>query len=240
MDLLCGCPKARSARTFHREFFRRIATETPHETPEVHGRAEKRARRPFGEEPAQASLSRAPPRRLPQGAESPREPVPESHQQLRAPAPERAPAFGVEIEAETPADLGLAHAFKKVEPERLKDGSRCVPAARMEMVTEHADRVLAAAAEVAPYDRDGLQPCLHDPEHLPAIRPVADNPEPLPGHERELAAQRTTRWPQILHRGKTRCGEKLLDAIAECLYDHHGFEFCGEARSPKSVASPLF
>ena len=138
-------------------------------------------------------------------------PAEEPIQQLTTPAAQASPALpdrpAIDIQAEPRADRTLGEIRHEVKPERLEDHGRRIPAPRMQLGREDADRDRARHAEEAP-DRDHEPDRrLDDPEHLPLVDAVADDPEP-PASVRRVPAPRTGRRPDRLERrqkdGKTK------------------------------------
>lgn len=162
------------------------------------------------------------------------EPTEESIEKLPPPAaqaPPRSPGIaGDPLEAVALADRVVTLLDDEMEPQRLDDGRRRVPAVRMEHAREDADRPLAEEAEVTAdrHRQVGVPP--HDAEHLPPVHAVADDAEPRALKRRPLAA-RAARWPKIVHRWKSvhpqptpdsgREVEEPLDNRDDGAYDLH-------------------
>jgi len=126
----------------------------------------------------------------PADTESSAEPMPERYEEISAPLPQTSPAFGIDDDSKPAPNLALAQTLDKVQPERLENHARRVPATRMEIVGEHGNRPTATAAEVTAYPGDALPGGARDAKDLPRIGAVADDAERLPGLVGEMAAER--------------------------------------------------
>lgn len=158
-------------------------------------------------------------------AEACPEPAEEPIEDLPTPAPQASPAppegRPVHIQPEPRADRAPREARHDVKAERLEDHGRRVPAPRMQLVGEDADRELAPEAEEASDSDHDLDGAVHEPEHLAPIDPVTDDPEP-PASIRRMAAPRAERRPDRL-RGRRQDGKtkQAVDGSRQRPYNLH-------------------
>lgn len=176
-------------------------------------------------EPSDALATRRAIGRRARHAEPRPEPAEEPIEEIRAPAAQAPPASpdrpGIHLQPELRADGVLRQAGDHVKPDRLEDHGRRVPAPRMQLGGEDADRDLARHAEEAP-DRDHeLDRRLHESEHLAPVDAVADDPQPT-ASVRRMPAPRAGRRPDRLD-GREQDGktEQAVDRSRQRPYNLH-------------------
>ena len=146
------------------------------------------------------------------------EPEPEDDEKAAAPASQAAPAAFGSLAVELATHFGLGLRVDKVAAEGFENDHGGVPAARVQVVREHADGVGAAAAQVAAHECRRFADRLAETQHLAAIGAVADDAERLAGYSRKLAAEGAARRSQGIDRGQPCSLEQILDLVEDRLY----------------------
>ena len=116
----------------------------------------------------------------------------EWNKELRAPTAKTSPAFRVDGEMKTSANLSFGDGVKKMETKGVENCWSGVPTTGMEKVREHRDCLFARLAAISADKNEQAMRKIREPENLPLVCAMSNNSKSFIGKMSEKSTARTS------------------------------------------------